>query len=51
MVADNCTDATEAIAPALGVEVFRTVENTRKKAGALNQALREVLPGRARTTS
>jgi biofilm PGA synthesis N-glycosyltransferase PgaC len=44
VVADNCSDATEDIAKALGVEVFRTVGNTRKKAGALNQALREVLP-------
>lgn len=45
VVADNCTDDTEAIARSLGVEVFPTVGNTRKKAGALNQALREVLPG------
>ena len=44
VVADNCTDATEDIARSLGVEVFRSVDNTRKKAGALNQALREVLP-------
>jgi biofilm PGA synthesis N-glycosyltransferase PgaC len=44
VVADNCTDATEEIATSLGVEVFRTVGNTRKKAGALNQALRELLP-------
>jgi biofilm PGA synthesis N-glycosyltransferase PgaC len=44
VVADNCTDATENIALALGVEVFRTVGNTRKKAGALNQVLRELLP-------
>lgn len=45
VVADNCTDATESIARSLGVEVFPTVGNARKKAGALNQALREVLPG------
>jgi len=44
VVADNCSDATEDIAAAMGVEVFPTVGNTRKKAGALNQALREVLP-------
>jgi cellulose synthase/poly-beta-1,6-N-acetylglucosamine synthase-like glycosyltransferase len=44
VVADNCTDATENIALNLGVEVFRTVGNTRKKAGALNQVLRELLP-------
>jgi cellulose synthase/poly-beta-1,6-N-acetylglucosamine synthase-like glycosyltransferase len=45
VVADNCTDATEDIALALGVEVFTTIGNTRKKAGGLNQALRELLPG------
>lgn len=44
VVADNCTDATEDIATSLGVEVFQTVGNTRKKAGALNQALHELLP-------
>ncbi len=44
VVADNCTDATERLARAAGVEVFRTVDNTDKKAGALNQALRAVLP-------
>jgi cellulose synthase/poly-beta-1,6-N-acetylglucosamine synthase-like glycosyltransferase len=44
-VADNCTDATETIALGLGVEVLRTVDNKHKKAGGLNQALREVLPG------
>ena len=44
VVADNCSDATEDIALALGVEVFRSVGNTRKKAGALNQALSELLP-------
>jgi cellulose synthase/poly-beta-1,6-N-acetylglucosamine synthase-like glycosyltransferase len=44
VVADNCTDQTEAIAYACGVDVFRTQGNTKKKAGGLNQALREVLP-------
>jgi cellulose synthase/poly-beta-1,6-N-acetylglucosamine synthase-like glycosyltransferase len=44
VVADNCTDATEAIARELGVEVHPTVGNTRKKAGALNQTLRDLLP-------
>jgi cellulose synthase/poly-beta-1,6-N-acetylglucosamine synthase-like glycosyltransferase len=39
VVADNCTDATGEIARAHGAEVFVTVDNTRKKAGALNQAL------------
>lgn len=44
VVADNCTDATVAIAASYGVEVMETVGNTAKKAGALNQALRELLP-------
>jgi cellulose synthase/poly-beta-1,6-N-acetylglucosamine synthase-like glycosyltransferase len=45
VIADNCTDATEAIARAHGAEVFVTVGNTQKKAGALNQALRDLLDG------
>lgn len=45
VVADNCTDATVDVARAAGVEVFETVGNTQKKGGALNQALREILPG------
>jgi cellulose synthase/poly-beta-1,6-N-acetylglucosamine synthase-like glycosyltransferase len=45
VVADNCTDDTVAVARAHGCEVFETVGNTQKKAGALNQALREILPG------
>ncbi len=45
VVADNCTDGTEAIARAHGAEVFVTVGNTQKKAGALNQALRGLLDG------
>lgn len=44
VVADNCTDDTEAIARANGVEVFVTVDNQQKKAGALNQALNKLLP-------
>ncbi|MCY7400220.1 MAG: glycosyltransferase family 2 protein [Nocardioides sp.] len=44
VVADNCTDGTVDIARDAGVEVFETVENSLKKAGALNQALRKVLP-------
>jgi cellulose synthase/poly-beta-1,6-N-acetylglucosamine synthase-like glycosyltransferase len=39
VVADNCTDATVEIAKASGAEVFTTVGNTHKKAGALNQVL------------
>lgn len=44
VVADNCTDRTAELARAAGVEVFETVGNTHKKAGALNQALLHVLP-------
>ncbi|MEU1973494.1 glycosyltransferase family 2 protein [Microbacterium sp. NPDC019599] len=45
VVADNCTDDTVSIARAAGVDVFETVANTKKKAGALNQALPAVLEG------
>ena len=45
VVADNCTDATADIARDAGVEVFTTRDNTLKKAGALNQVLKQVLPG------
>ena len=45
VVADNCTDSTISLAELPGVEVFVTSDNTKKKAGALNQALVEVLPG------
>jgi len=45
VVADNCTDATEAIARAHGAEIFVTVGNRSKKAGALNQALSGLLEG------
>jgi len=44
VVADNCTDGTVGIARALGADVFETVGNTHRKAGALNQALRRLLP-------
>lgn len=44
VVADNCTDGTTTIARDAGVDVFETVGNTRKKAGALNQVLGVVLP-------
>ncbi len=44
VVADNCTDDTEDIARLLGAEVFRSVRNSHKKAGALNQALARLLP-------
>lgn len=44
VVADNCTDDTADIARAYGHEVFETVGNTKKKGGALNQALARLLP-------
>lgn len=44
VVADNCTDRTVEIAERAGVEVFETVGNRDKKAGALNQVLTEILP-------
>lgn len=40
VVSDNSTDTTVEAARALGAEVIETVENTDRKAGALNQALR-----------
>ena len=44
VVADNCTDATVALASATGAEVLETEGNADKKAGALNQALDRLLP-------
>jgi biofilm PGA synthesis N-glycosyltransferase PgaC len=40
VIADNCDDDTPAVAAAAGAEVYRTVGNRHKKAGALNQAWR-----------
>lgn len=37
VLADNCTDNTADVAKSAGAEVFETVGNTAKKAGALNQ--------------
>jgi poly-beta-1,6-N-acetyl-D-glucosamine synthase len=45
VVADNCTDDTAVIATHAGAEVFTTVGNTGRKAGAINQALALFLPG------
>lgn len=39
VIADNCTDNTVELALTAGAEVFETVDNTDKKAGALNQWL------------
>ena len=44
VVADNCSDDTVAVARQNGVEVFETKGNSDRKAGALNQALADVLP-------
>ena len=44
VVCDNCTDDTATIAAAAGARVVTTVGNTGRKAGALNQALRQILP-------
>lgn len=45
VIADNCTDRTIEIARSRGVEVFESINNTQKKAGALNQVLSQLLPG------
>jgi cellulose synthase/poly-beta-1,6-N-acetylglucosamine synthase-like glycosyltransferase len=44
VVADNCTDKTVEVAKSFGVEVFLSVNNDKKKAGALNQVLEKILP-------
>jgi len=44
VVADNCTDRTVEVARNLGAWVVESVGNTKKKAGALNQALKMLLP-------
>ncbi len=44
VVADNCTDDTAELARERGAEVFTTVGNQEKKAGALNQALAAMFP-------
>jgi cellulose synthase/poly-beta-1,6-N-acetylglucosamine synthase-like glycosyltransferase len=44
VLADNCTDGTAVIAREAGAHIYETVDNTHKKAGALNQALDLLLP-------
>jgi cellulose synthase/poly-beta-1,6-N-acetylglucosamine synthase-like glycosyltransferase len=44
VVCDNCTDGTADVAILCGAEAIATLGNTAKKAGALNQALRWILP-------
>lgn len=46
VICDNCTDDTAAIASAQGVDVITTVGNTGRKAGAVNQAMSQVLAER-----
>lgn len=45
VIADNCTDNTALVAAENGAKVLATKNNTGKKAGALNQALSQILPG------
>ena len=45
VAADNCTDTTVALAAMPGVVVFETVDNTARKAGALNQAWQRFAAG------
>jgi cellulose synthase/poly-beta-1,6-N-acetylglucosamine synthase-like glycosyltransferase len=44
VVCDNCTDRTAEIAARYPVQVVQTVNNSHRKAGALNQALDLLLP-------
>ncbi len=44
VLADNCTDATVEVARRHQVQVVETVDNSEKKAGALNQELARLLP-------
>lgn len=45
VIANNCTDRTAEVAAAVGAEVMIMTGNQHKKAGALNYALRRLLPG------
>jgi biofilm PGA synthesis N-glycosyltransferase PgaC len=44
VMADNCTDRTVELARAAGAEVHETVDNTHRKAGAMNQGFAMLLP-------
>lgn len=44
VIADNCEDDTIELARKAGAETFETIGNEGRKAGALNQGLRVVLP-------
>lgn len=45
VISDNSLDNTSVLARSLGVEVFETVNNQKKKAGALNQVLKHLAEG------
>lgn len=45
VICDNCSDDTATLAARAGAEVWESIGNTDKKAGALNQALDRLLPG------
>jgi glycosyltransferase involved in cell wall biosynthesis len=45
VIADICADRTAEIAASKGVDVFETLGNVARKAGALNQAYARVAPG------
>ena len=44
VMADNCTDNTVELARAAGAEVHETIDNTHRKAGAMNQGFAMLLP-------
>ncbi len=44
VMADNCTDRTVELARAAGAEVHETVDNTHRKAGAMNQGFAMLMP-------
>ena len=44
VIADGCTDRTALVAQSAGADVFVTVGNEHKRAGALNQVLDLLLP-------
>lgn len=48
VISDNSSDATDDLSMLHGAKVIATVGNSARKAGALNQALRQVLPRLAR---
>ncbi|WP_250779584.1 glycosyltransferase [Weissella diestrammenae] len=42
VICDNCTDNTQELAQAAGARAYVTVNNTARKAGALNQCLASI---------